>query len=108
MPRLVPTPVYPLSISDDYASARHLLRQYEGWRGTARAIAGMALFIPIGAIPRVFLAFSGWVVQGKIGAWGVGLLSLLTGPPPTAPYRRRVGELPVRRSLDRHTGYDPR
>jgi hypothetical protein len=100
--------LYPAPFSNDYGTARHLLRQYEGWRATARTIGGLALVVPIAAIPPGLLALSVWVVHSKIGAYGVGLLSLLTGSFPAWAYRRRVWELPVRRSLRRRTAYDPR
>jgi hypothetical protein len=100
--------MYPARICDDYGTARYLLRQYEGWLATARAVGGLALFGLIAAIPPGLLALSVWVVHGKIAAYGVGLLSLLTGWLPTWAYRRRLWELPVRRSLARRTAFDPR
>jgi hypothetical protein len=99
--------VYPASISDDYGTARRVLRQYEGRRASVRAIGGHALFSAIAAIPPCVLALSVWGVHGKIEAYAVGLLSLLTGTLPAWAYRRRVWEHPLRRSLARRTGFPP-
>jgi hypothetical protein len=80
----------------------------QGWRATVRAIGGLRLFGGIAAFPPCLLAFSVWVVHGKIAAFAVGLVSLLTGSLPAWAYRRRVWEAPVRRPLARRTAFDPR
>ncbi len=108
VPITVGEALYPPEIALDYSTARHLLGQYEGWRARICAIGGVALFVPFGATPPALLALSVWVARGGIGAYGVGLLSLVTTSLPAWAYRRRVWERPVRSCLARRTAYDPR
>jgi hypothetical protein len=98
----------PPEIAVDYGTVRHVLRQYEGWRARARAIAGMVVFAPFVATPPALLALSVWVAHGGIEAFGVGLVSLATTSLPGWAHGRRLWERPVRSRLASRTAYEPR
>lgn len=91
----------------DYPTARQLLGQYEGRRATILTIEGVALVVPLVAIPPALLAISVWVAQGGIGQFAVGLLSIATGWLPSWGYKRRIWEQPVRQRLACRTAFDP-
>jgi len=100
--------VYPPEVALDFATARAILHQYEGWRARARTIGGWLLCLPLAAAPPGLLALSVWVAHSGLAAYAIGLLSLATTSLPGWAYRRRLWERPVLASLARHTVYDPR